>query len=106
MDDKFLNHAKKIKERRTYYKNLGSVFGWCAGFGAWVTALTVPAIIAAPVLPVLLGTFALASSTTYIGGEIGEKIYESIKSDVWIARTERRAYKAPPGHDIIADPTY
>ena len=106
MDDKFLNHAKKIIEPRTFSKVIGSIFGYGAGLGAFSMALAVPAIIAAPALTVIFGAYALIPSTAYIGSKIGEKIYESIKSDVWNARTERRPYKALPGHVIIADPTY
>jgi hypothetical protein len=41
-----------------------------------------------------------------VGQIIGGKIYNLIKSDIWIERTERELYEAPNGHVIYADPTY
>ena len=59
MDDKFLNYAKKEKKPRTYYQTLGIFWGGTAAYGAWLMALTVPAIFAAPLLPLALGALAI-----------------------------------------------
>ena len=45
-----------------------------------------------------------------VGKLIGRTTYEAFsgffKSTIWIEQTERHTYKAPDGHEIIADPTY
>jgi hypothetical protein len=45
-----------------------------------------------------------------VGNLIGRTTYQTISglfnSNIWIEKTERHTYKAPDGHEIIADPTY
>ena len=70
-------------------------------------ALAIPAVLAAPALPFVIGMSTLLVGTTLIGGTIGGKLFDVYsKSDIWIARTEKHIYKAPNGHVIYADPTY
>ena len=86
----------------------GTYLGTIAGGGLVNLGLaTIPALVATPMLPFVIGASAVMLTGTLIGGISGGKLYDVFsKSDIWKARTERHTYKAPYGHTIYADPTY